>query len=110
MMLMLKKMFPQYKIGYSDYTDGILAPICAVAAGAKIIEKHITLDRKIPVENFKTGKEYLGTDHILSLEPDELKEMVKQIRRVEKIFGEWKWERTEGEKLLKNFLFNRFED
>lgn len=108
MMVMLREVFPQHKIGYSDHTAGLLAPVCAVAAGAAVIEKHITLDRKKPRELYENGKGYLGTDHILSLEPDELKEMVSQIRRVEKIFGEKTWNRTEGEKALRNFLIGRF--
>lgn len=108
MMRILMELFPQHNIGYSDHTSGILAPVAAVAMGAKVIEKHITLDRKIPIENFLKGKEYLGTDHVLSIEPDELKEMVKQIRDVEKMFGQWCWERSDGEKILRNFLRKRF--
>ena len=77
MMRMLIELFPQYNIGYSDHTCGILAPLVAVAMGAKVIEKHITLDRQTPMKNFETGGEYLGTDHVLSLEPEELGEMVK---------------------------------
>jgi N,N'-diacetyllegionaminate synthase len=110
MMKMLMLLFPDLKIGYSDHTDGILAPVAAVAAGARVIEKHITSNRKTPMEHFKAGKEYLGTDHVLSLEPHELKEMVRQIRETEKILGEWKWERTEGEKILIQFLRKRFAD
>ena len=53
------------KIGYSDHTLGIEVPIAAVALGAKVIEKHFTLDRNLP-----------GPDHRASLEPDELKAMV----------------------------------
>ena len=97
-----------YKIGYSDHTSGILAPIAAVAMGAMVVEKHVTLDRKKPIENFNKGKKYLGTDHILSAEPEELKEMVSQIREVEKMLGKPKWERSEGEKILRNFLRKRF--
>ena len=63
-------------IGYSDHTLGIEVPIAAVALGAKVIEKHFTLDRKMP-----------GPDHKASLEPNELKEMVKGIRNVEKALG-----------------------
>ena len=109
MMKMLMALFPQHRIGYSDHTAGILAPVAAAAAGAQVIEKHITLDRGTPVRNYQTGGEYLGTDHILSLEPDELKEMVKQIREVETMLGPWRWERTEGEKLLVEFLRGRFQ-
>jgi len=108
MMRMLIQLFPKHKIGYSDHTDGILAPVIAVAMGARVIEKHITLDRKIPIRNFKGGRKYLGTDHVLSLEPQELKEMVKQVRNVESMLGSWKWERSDGEKILKRFLIERF--
>lgn len=108
MMLILKERFPACRIGYSDHTQSLLACICAVAAGAEVIEKHITLDRKAPLEAYESGRGYLGTDHVLSLEPGELIDMVRQIRRVEKIFGERKWVRTEGEKMLKDFLVGRF--
>jgi sialic acid synthase SpsE len=108
MMKILMSLFPMHKIGYSDHTSGILASIVAVAMGAKVIEKHITMDRATPVNNYLTNKEYLGTDHVLSLEPDELRVMVEQIREVEKIVGDWKWERTQGEKLLLNFIRGRF--
>ncbi len=64
-------------IGYSDHTLGIEVPIAAVAMGATIIEKHFTLDRKLP-----------GPDHAASLEPNELKEMVKAIRNIEKAMGD----------------------
>lgn len=108
MMRILMELFPQCKVGYSDHTDGILAPVAAVAMGAQVIEKHITLDRNTPLENYRSGSEYLGTDHVLSIEPDILAEMVRQIREVEKMIGEWKWERTEGETILKEFLRGRF--
>lgn len=61
------------KIGYSDHTLGIEVPIAATALGATVIEKHFTLDRKLP-----------GPDHSASLEPDELKAMVQAIRNIEK--------------------------
>lgn len=108
MMLILKDVFPGIKVGYSDHTAGLLASLYAVAAGAVVIEKHITLDRKKPLGVFKSRKGYLGTDHVLSLEPGELKEMVGSIRKIEEIFGEYRWQRTEGEKMLKGFLVNRF--
>ena len=110
MMKMLMELYPQYKIGYSDHTDGILAPIAAVAMGAQVIEKHITLDRQTPIRNYETGGEYLGTDHVLSLEPPELEAMVRGIREVEEMLGEWKWQRTEGELILRQFLRERFAD
>jgi len=108
MMRMLIDRFPQYKVGYSDHTAGILAPVAAVAMGAKVVEKHITLDRHTPIKNYESGGEYLGTDHVLSAEPQELKEMVKQIREVEKMLNINKWERSQGEMILKEFLKGRF--
>jgi len=65
------------KVGYSDHTLGIEVPIAAVALGATVIEKHFTLDRSMN-----------GPDHAASLEPDELKQMVKSIRNIEKAKGD----------------------
>lgn len=65
--------------GYSDHTVGILACVAAAALGAKIIEKHITFD--------KTAE---GPDHACSAEPEEFAEMVRQIRRVERMLGDSK--------------------
>ncbi|MBM3249760.1 MAG: hypothetical protein FJZ09_02805 [Candidatus Omnitrophica bacterium] len=109
MMMILMDAFPGKPVGYSDHTGGMLAPVAAVAMGAKVIEKHITLDRETPVRNFKSGGKYLGTDHVLSLEPLELKEMVREIREVESMLGARKWERSKGEKILRNFLIGRFQ-
>lgn len=64
------------KVGYSDHTQGIEVPIAAVALGATIIEKHFTLDHTLP-----------GPDHKASLEPQELKEMVRSIRNIESALG-----------------------
>lgn len=64
-------------IGYSDHTVGIEVPIAATALGAKIIEKHFTLDRTME-----------GPDHAASLEASELKQMAQAIRNVEKSFGD----------------------
>jgi N-acetylneuraminate synthase/N,N'-diacetyllegionaminate synthase len=60
------------EVGYSDHTIGIEIPIAATALGARVIEKHFTLDRSLP-----------GPDHAASLEPDELKAMVMAIRNIE---------------------------
>lgn len=62
----------QVPVGYSDHTEGITVPIAAIAMGACVIEKHFTLDRKLP-----------GPDHRASLEPQELIAMVKAVRDVE---------------------------
>ncbi|MFH2135432.1 MAG: N-acetylneuraminate synthase [Pseudomonadota bacterium] len=64
-------------VGYSDHTEGILIPIAAVARGAKVIEKHLTLDRMLP-----------GPDHKASLEPHELKKMVSDIRVLQVTLGD----------------------
>ncbi len=63
-------------IGYSDHTQGIEVPIAAVALGATVIEKHFTLDRTME-----------GPDHKASLEPEELKQMVRSIRHIEAAMG-----------------------
>ena len=65
------------KVGYSDHTLGVEIPIAAVALGATVIEKHFTLDRNLP-----------GPDHAASLEPEELKSMVKAIRNIERALGD----------------------
>lgn len=63
-------------VGYSDHTLGIEVPIASVALGARVIEKHFTLDRSMS-----------GPDHKASLEPDELKQMVTSIRNIEQALG-----------------------
>ena len=64
-------------VGYSDHTQGIEVAIAAVALGARVIEKHFTLDRNLP-----------GPDHQASLEPNELKAMVDAIRNIELALGD----------------------
>lgn len=108
MMDILMEHFPRAVVGYSDHTATITAPIAAVARGARVIEKHITLDRDTPVNNFRSGGPYLGTDHVLSLEPDELKQMVACIREAEVMIGDPIWKRTAGEETLLRFLRGRF--
>lgn len=63
-------------VGFSDHSLGIALPIAAAALGATVIEKHFTLDRKLK-----------GPDHSYAIEPHELKDMVAQIRNVEKALG-----------------------
>ncbi len=65
------------RVGYSDHTRGIEVPVAAVALGARVIEKHFTLSRDMQ-----------GPDHKASLEPDELKAMVRSIRNVEAAMGD----------------------
>ena len=64
------------KFGYSDHTSGIEVPIAAVALGAICIEKHFTIDKSLP-----------GPDHLASLDPIELKNMVSAIRNIEMALG-----------------------
>lgn len=78
-----------FPVGYSDHTSGITIPIAAAAMGAKIIEKHFTLDRTME-----------GPDHRASLEPGELKTMVEAIRQVEAAMGDGVKKPSESE--LKN--------
>jgi len=66
----------QVPVGYSDHTLGIEVPLAATALGACVIEKHFTLDRRLP-----------GPDHKASLEPDELKAMIAGIRIVKQALG-----------------------
>jgi sialic acid synthase SpsE len=66
-------------VGFSDHSMGITMPIAAVAMGANIIEKHFTMSRKLE-----------GMDHFYALEPDELKQMVDEIRKIEKAMGSGK--------------------
>ncbi len=76
------------EVGYSDHTLGIEVPIAAVALGAKVIEKHFTLDKNMD-----------GPDHLASLEPKELKMMLQSIRNVElAISGSGFKEPSESEK------------
>lgn len=63
-------------VGYSDHTLGIKAPTYAIAAGAKIIEKHFTLDKRMD-----------GPDHSMSADPQEMTEMINECKKVESILG-----------------------
>lgn len=72
----LRDNYSQYKIGYSDHTIGISAPVAAVALGAEIIEKHITIDRRMK-----------GTDQAGSLGPDGVNRLIRDIRLTEMSMG-----------------------
>jgi sialic acid synthase len=89
----LKKNYPQYTIGYSDHTIGISTPIAAVAMGAKIIEKHITLDRDMK-----------GTDQKGALAIDGIYRMVRNIRNLDLSMGEEKIEIVNSVKPARNKL------
>jgi len=77
-------------VGYSDHTIGIFVPLLAVARGACIIEKHITLDKNLP-----------GPDHQASLDPEELKDMVLKIRMVERALGSGEKKPTKSEETMR---------
>lgn len=91
--LAIKKLKNKFKleVGFSDHTAGILAPICAVSVGAKVIEKHFTLNKRLK-----------GPDHSSSLNPINFMQMSKSIRDVEKILGknEKKITNSERENIL----------
>lgn len=74
-------------VGYSDHTPGIEVSIAAVALGASVIEKHLTLDRTLP-----------GPDHAASLEPGEFADMVRAIRNIELALGDGTKRATDSEK------------
>ena len=75
------------RVGFSDHTIGSEAAIAAVALGATVIEKHLTLDRAMP-----------GPDHQSSIEPDRLTEMISAIRNVELALGDGDKAPTRGER------------
>ncbi len=75
----LSKLF-NYPIGYSDHTNGIEAVLASVALGAKIIEKHFTINKNH--SNFR--------DHQLSADPEEMKNLVESVRKVEEMIGDGK--------------------
>lgn len=84
------------KVGYSDHTVGIEIPVAAVARGAEIIEKHLTLDKHMD-----------GPDHLASTEPAEFKRMVDAIRNVEKGLGTGIKEPTNAEKDISKVVLKR---
>jgi len=75
-MITIQNAFPGISVGYSDHTLGIEVSIAAAALGASVIEKHFTLDKNME-----------GPDHKASIEPYELKAMIKAIRNIERTLG-----------------------
>lgn len=88
----LKKKF-KIPVGFSDHTVGTLIPLTAVALGANMIEKHYTLDRKLP-----------GPDHKQSLEPKEFKQMIEDIRTIENALGDGIKKPTSAEKKIRDLI------
>lgn len=91
--LYLKKNYSQYRIGFSDHTIGVSAPIVAIGMGAEIIEKHVTIDRRMK-----------GTDQAGSLGPDGVNRMVRDIRIAERWLGKEELFIDESVILAKNKL------
>lgn len=83
-------------VGYSDHTEGIAVSIAAVARGAKVIEKHFTLDKNMD-----------GPDHVASTEPAEFKAMVDAIRTVEVALGNGMKQPTEAEREISKVVLKR---
>jgi N,N'-diacetyllegionaminate synthase len=81
-------------VGYSDHTEGVEIPVAAAALGAVIIEKHFTIDKAMD-----------GPDHKASLNPEQLKDMVKAIRNTEKAMGDGRKIPADSEK--KNIVIAR---
>ncbi len=90
----LSEVFPEVKIGYSDHTLGIDACLIAVSLGAKIIEKHFTLDK-----NFSDFR-----DHKLSADPSEMSLLIKKIRKYETLLGDGIKKIESSESLLKDLV------
>ncbi|MCE9538064.1 MAG: N-acetylneuraminate synthase [Bacteroidetes bacterium] len=92
-MLTLREAF-KTDVGYSDHTEGIAVSLAAVALGATIIEKHFTIDKTLP-----------GPDHKASMDPNELKALVVEIRNIEMaLSGNGKKEIQISEKEIKSVV------
>ena len=83
----LQELAPDWKIGLSDHSEGIVASLVAVGLGAKFIEKHFTLDKTMP-----------GPDHKASITPEELKELCVGVHKAEIMLGNETKEVTESER------------
>lgn len=94
-MLTLENAF-KLDVGYSDHTEGIEIPIAAVALGAKVIEKHFTLDKNME-----------GPDHQASTEPKDFRIMVDAIRNIEKALGDGIKRPTNAEKNISEVVLKR---
>ena len=82
------------KVGVSDHTLGFTVPVVAVSLGARVVEKHFILDRSLK-----------GPDSSFSMEPNEFKEMVTQVRNAEKAIGKISYDISENDKSKRRSLF-----
>lgn len=89
----LKREYPNYKIGFSNHSPGIIFMASAVALGAEMIEFHITLDRSM-----------FGTDQSASIEPEGTRKLVKHVRNLENAMGDGNWTIFPGEIPIKEKL------
>ena len=85
------------EVGYSDHSIGIFAPIVAASMGASIIEKHFTTNKKLP-----------GGDNEISIDENELKEMIEGIRKISKIKGIYRDDFSKAEKKTKKLISRKF--
>ncbi len=88
----LKQMYPDCVIGFSDHSMGITASLGAIGLGAKIIEKHFTIDKNLE-----------GPDHWFSMDPNDMKNLVTEIRNLESAYGNSKKRVTDCESLDKHW-------
>ena len=93
----LQKNFPKNQIGYSDHTIGVVASLTAVALGATVIEKHFTLNKKLE-----------GTDHILSADSMDLKQISSEVKKISSLLGMEVKKPTKNENKIKSFMRKRF--
>jgi len=87
----LKKVFPQYPIGLSDHTMNLMAPAVAYATGARVFEKHFTVDKTLDK----------SADHWLSADPADLTKIIENINIVRTLLGRYKKRSTESEELAR---------
>ncbi len=85
---------PEWEVGLSDHSQGIIGSIVAIGMGVRFIEKHFTWDKKLP-----------GPDHKASITPDELKELCDNVRLAETMLGSWEKKVTDSEQ--KNIIVAR---
>ena len=86
-----QKLYP-YPVGFSDHTLGYTIPLAAVAKGACLIEKHLTLDKNM-----------FGWDHSMSISPEELKTLVLESKRIHKALGDFRITRMEPHEKVQAF-------
>jgi sialic acid synthase SpsE len=92
----LRKIFPEYAIGYSDHVPGLNACLTSVALGAEVLEKHFTFSRHMP-----------GSDHVGSMLPEELQELCDRVEEIEQLLGSGEKAPVKDECAIRDFVRNR---